>query len=446
MPNINEQPKAYVSWPSAPLTDTLVKKSLHNLGLSEQVVDSIPSSYATLIQWSTYDSIEHSLVNDNAQAVLSSSYIIRKALIRKHFLSRCILNYLTKHPESLLKNGTLQTWDIELSFADELDEMWTDDLYDLGNQLEASPSHWWILKPGMADRGMGIRMFNSKLGLQDIFEEFEESADSDEEGDESTSVMVSQLRHFVIQKYLPTPLLMDPSQSLKAGSDALQGYKFHLRTYCIASGSLTVYMYTRVLALFSSVPYVSPSEQAHEDRLLPSDLAAHLTNTCLQMHRGEQGVRLFNDLIGCDVLSGLGDGKRRMLTQQDIELILQQMADVLSETFKAALEMPVHFQVLPNAFELYGVDFLVSHEPDCKESRFPFQVKLLEVNAEPAIEMTGPTLTWILEDMFNAIGQVCVEPFLRGTKISPDGDEWHVGEVHHNLHKCLEVQVRGLGA
>lgn len=61
---------------------------------------------------------------------------------------------------------------------------------------------------GMADRGMGIRLFNTKEALQQIFEEFELSDSEDEDGSNSgdedavtsrTAVVTSQLRHFVIQ-------------------------------------------------------------------------------------------------------------------------------------------------------------------------------------------------------------------------------------------------------
>lgn len=90
-------------------------------------------------------------------------------------------------------------------------------------------------------------------------------------------------------------------------------------------------------------------------------------------------------------------------------------------------------QPLPNAFELYGADFLVSHEPD------GFQVKLLEMNSEPAIELTGPRLTWILEDLFKAIGVVCIQPFVRKTSREVSLE---VGETSHNLlRKCLDIKV-----
>lgn len=60
----------------------------------------------------------------------------------------------------------------------------------------------------MADRGQGLRMFNTRSGLESIFQEFEDRDSDEEEG--STNVMTSQLRHFVIQSYIPNPLLLRP--------------------------------------------------------------------------------------------------------------------------------------------------------------------------------------------------------------------------------------------
>ena len=109
------------------------------------------------------------------------------------------------------------TWEIEISFADELDDLWADELWDLSDVLDrliASPEtddRWWILKPGMADRGMGIRLFNSKDSLRRVLDEFDEDYSGGEGGGDdddplsratahdNTSVVISQLRHFVIQ-------------------------------------------------------------------------------------------------------------------------------------------------------------------------------------------------------------------------------------------------------
>lgn len=191
----------FIAWPSAPLTSSLVHTSVADLGLSTSILSAIPSPPpSNLIQWASYDCIDHALTASHPNHVLSSSYTIRKALIRKHFLARCIQSYLIKRPESFLTKAAPLTWDIDIAYADELDELWSDELWDLGSMLDANSGdikRWFILKPGMADRGMGIRLFDSKDALQSIFQEFDRDPDDDEP--DETSVMTSQLRHFVLQ-------------------------------------------------------------------------------------------------------------------------------------------------------------------------------------------------------------------------------------------------------
>ncbi|KAF9068065.1 tubulin-tyrosine ligase family-domain-containing protein [Rhodocollybia butyracea] len=444
---------AAVIWPSAPLTESLVRRALEFLETPVQIVTSTTdlALSSPLVQWSSYDEIEHELTKQ--ECCLQSSYIIRKSLIRKHFLSRSIFSYLTKHPDSILKSCWPRTYEIEISFADELDELFADELWELGKELELeSGPNWWILKPGMADRGNGIRLFNSRESLERVLEEFEETENGIDDGEEleenNTAVVISQLRHFVIQEYVLDPLLFDPRE-VSIGPDAtkpsvLQAHKFHLRVYCVASGALTLYLYNRVLALFSSLPYSHPDPQ--DEKL---DLAPHLTNTSLQTHRGEEGVRLLDELVGCHILStGTGTAEpSSTLTPENVSVIISQIAVVLADTFKAGLENPVNLQALPNAFELFGVDFLVVNVSD--RSDFQPQVKLLEINAEPAIELTGRRLAWILEDLFVDIAKICVEPFFEsgadsvqvGTA-SKKASCWPVGETRRNMVKCLETEIR----
>ncbi|KAK0208593.1 tubulin-tyrosine ligase [Desarmillaria ectypa] len=425
---------AFVSWPSAPLTASLVRKSLSALDPSPVIMPHLPNSTKNgVLQWATYDEINHELTysHDHHGDVLSSAYTFRKALTRKHFLSRTIHSYITKNPGSILGRAVPKTFELEISFADELDEIFADDLWDLSNILDADPCRWWILKPGMADRGNGIRLFNSKSSLLQIFESFEDEQSSGEEDD--TAVVTSQLRHFVIQEYVPNPLLIDPAEISIDGSlvpKELQGHKFHLRVYCIASGALQLYVYRQILALFSALPYAPP--ERGENELV--DLTPHLTNTSLQTHRGEEGVRLLDELIGCHIQSGV-DGNNIQLSEAHVADLVEQISSVLAETFKAGLQNPVHFQALPNAFELFGVDFLIAHQ---SSSDTPSQIQLLEVNSEPAIELTGPRLTWILEDLFVSIGRVCVQPFFTKHK----DETWPVGESRYGLLKCLDEEVR----
>ncbi|PFH54622.1 hypothetical protein AMATHDRAFT_185316 [Amanita thiersii Skay4041] len=439
-----------VTWPTAPFTNTLVLKALSALSIPFSVVSSIPESIGDdtkLLQWSTYDLIDHQLTHLHRDRCLSSSYIIRKAIIRKHFLSHSIRSYVTKVPTSPLADACPKTYEIDVAFADELDELWADELWDLAEHLNEHRT-WWILKPGMADRGMGIRLFNNQDTLRYIFEEFEEGDSDHESNDESitdrngTAVLTSQLRHFVIQEYLTNPLLFGATESTyetQSSLGNLQGRKFHLRAYCVARGALEVYLYDRILALFSAVPFQMPDTEV-SNTTSSIDLTPHLTNTSLQTHRGDEGVRLLEELIGCRILSSERKNNYVFFTESDVESIMNQMCSILREVFKAALQAPIHFQALPNVYELFGVDFLVVHNHMGLPNDPPYRVKLLELNAEPAIELTGPRLSWILEDLFYSIGKVCVGPFFGEEVI----EGWTVGETKNHLIKCLEERIVGI--
>ena len=71
-------------------------------------------------------------------------------------------------------------------------------------------------------------------------------------------------------------------------------------------------------------------------------------------------------------------------------------------------------------------------------------MKILEINSEPAIELTGPRLTWILEDLFDSIAETCITPFFAAKNDLTTAEPWAVGEVRHHLVKCLDEQVRGI--
>ena len=89
--------------------------------------------------------------------------------------------------------------------------------------------------------------------------------------------------------------------------------------------------------MFSSEPYEPPSQSTG------TDLKPHLTNTCLQEDHGEQNVRLLDELIGCQILSDDPIGGTSF-TADDVSAIKDRVGAVACETFKAALQFPIHFQ------------------------------------------------------------------------------------------------------
>jgi tubulin--tyrosine ligase len=72
-------------------------------------------------------------------------------------------------------------------------------------------------------------------------------------------------------------------------------------------------------------------------------------------------------------------------------------------TFEAAARgMMVHFQPLPNAFELFGVDFMLDADGG---------VYLLEINAFPDFAQTGDELNSIVQGLFEEVVDVAIKPF-----------------------------------
>jgi len=62
----------------------------------------------------------------------------------------------------------------------------------------------------------------------------------------------------------------------------------------------------------------------------------------------------------------------------------------------------VHFQTLPNAFEVFGVDFLVDAEGTAW---------LLEVNAFPDFKQTGEELKELIRGLWEGVVDLAVGPF-----------------------------------
>lgn len=297
------------------------------------------------------------------------SYIYRKALIRKHYLANTVHHYVTKNPGLILKRAVPELFQIEVDYAEFLEEA-LDDAYELREEIELG-TKLWILKPSMSDKAQGIRVFRTIDQLQEIFDSFDED-DTDDEGDENdTGVIISQLRHFIVQQYLERPLLL-------ANYD---NKKFHLRVYVVAQGDLNVYVYRNILTLFAGTPYQPPTD------LL--EMEGHLTNTCLQEGESPLVVPFWN----------LHDPNN--LNQPQKQKVFNQVCEITGELFKAAVSVDkMNFQPLPNAMEVFGIDFLVNHD---------YTVSLLEVNLYPDFKQTGDDLKGLIDELFSNVGDVAYE-------------------------------------
>ncbi|KAF2843606.1 TTL-domain-containing protein [Patellaria atrata CBS 101060] len=367
-------------------------------------ISELPSENSPLLQIRAYESLDFELALKSDSALINA-YIIRKALIRKHFLSTAVSNWITKHPTSLLRNHVKPAVEFELDYAEFLDDALLE-AYELRASFEKNETlapedrGWWILKPSMSDRGQGIRLFSTEQELTSIFESWEaECPDSDEElqtsdtepegpiqtpkKDQGDYIITSHLRHFIAQPYIHPPLLF-PSLHRK----------FHIRTYVLAVGALRVYVHKPMLALFSTAPYVPPSSS-------PSTLPAHLTNTCLQTPAREGTVQDFWCLP-----STLPPLPSNPDTDTDTDWktpVFDTICTITSSLFEAvARTASVHFQPLPSAFEVFGLDFLLD------DAANPW---LLEVNAFPDFARTGEGLKDVVGGLWEDVVEVGVLPY-----------------------------------
>lgn len=382
---------------------------------SHNLAEQVPKD-AKLLQIRAYESIDFDHASANPSRSLVNSYVIRKALIRKHFLSTTVDHWVAKNPASPLRGHVKASEPFEVDYAEFLDDA-LDETFDLRASLErnggcpeAAGREWWILKPSMSDRGQGIRLFSTMEELQGIFDGWEaEMPSSDDEGgevregngagadgDDRDGITTSHLRHFVAQPYIHPPLLLPECGNRK----------FHIRAYVLCVGALKVYVSRSMLALFAGRAYSAPwgknsgggagDDGSEEDE---GYLDAHLTNTCIQGPKADAGsVRRFWDV------PGLADAAKSD--------IFTQVCTVTGEVFEAAAKaMMVHFQPLGFAFEVFGLDFLVDAAG---------RAWLLEVNAFPDFKQTGDDLQDVVAEFWQgAVGQA-VAPFV-GAGVPNDG-------------------------
>ena len=343
--------------------------------------------------------------------------------IQKHYLHNTVTSWWSKHPEDTgLKGHVPLTVGFEVDYAEFLDEALLE-CWELKESWAKDEKEWWLLKPGMSDQGQGLRLFNSEEQLTAIFEEWDESASEDDNArtppainDQDVidaGIMTSQLRHFIAQRYIHPPLLL-----------SFHGErKFHIRNYVLAVGALRTYVYKDMLALFAPLPYTAPGTSSSDTNSTaldyPIDPRVHLTNTCLQNGTREGSVVRFWDLP--EVTENLPNHWK-----VDVFEDICRATGTLFEA--AAREQMIHFQTLENAFEVFGVDWLVD------ERGVPW---LLEVNAFPDFKQSGEALKAVVQGLWTGIVGVAVERFF-----VPETDaKVRIEEERFGMRRVLDVDL-----
>lgn len=329
-----------------------------------------------LVHWREYGSIPWAPVLSGEG--VASSYCVRKGISRKAQLWLACRRYFTKHAASVLKAAlpdtlVLETWeafdeDLKVNFGDGDIAGFGADVLTVGQRLAlclsdasdamaaASPGTLWIAKPSYANKGAEIQ----------VLESFEQLS--------SHLQTHHTLREWVLQRYIPRPLLV-------------QGRKFHLRAYVLCVGSLSVFFFNEVLLLSAQRPLAGASLK---------DRTAHLTNTAVAAELSDfdeaQCVKLLvpdlaleldrinhpcttaaaaaaassQNLKSDSAASALAEAMASAGVKPSIGAttaaagVMAQMHVVTAELFRAYQGEFSSFQPLPNCFEHFGLDFMVS--------------------------------------------------------------------------------------
>ena len=377
----------------------------------------LPHPSDRLLQITPYETTDFTHLLAHPTTSLANSYIIRKALIRKHYLHNTITSWWSKHPDDAnLKGHVPLTVAFEVDYAEFLDEALAE-CWELHDSFTKEEREWWVLKPGMSDQGQGVRLFSSKEELRAIFEEWEaEEPESEQEDDPETppaingqdvisaGTITSQLRYFISQRYVHPPLLLEEHGNRK----------FHIRSYVLAVGALRMYIYREMLALFAPELYTTPGSKNETDPRI------HLTNTCLQDGTREDSVLPFWSLSASNTTPTLPANWK--------DSVFSQICLATGTLFEAAArEQMIHFQTLENAFEVFGVDWMVDERGEAW---------LLEVNAFPDFKQSGEDAKGLVKGLWDGVVGIAVGGFF-GPKVGDgEGEEERFG-----LRKVLDIDL-----
>ncbi|KAJ2907579.1 tubulin--tyrosine ligase, partial [Coemansia aciculifera] len=360
------------------LLSAFAKYAPHLTVQTAETATATSTGDARLMHWREYEKIDWDAVH-RSTSVFASAYCIRKGLIRKAQMAFNIKLFTAKNPDSILKTGVPETWVFELDDVDYLDEALME-CYEVEDGMQANEGvddprlrEQFILKPSLTGRGAGIYVFDTRERLEALLEKEFESDDEEEEEEEvedgtvaaSSGQAVSQIREWVIQRYINHPLLL-PTHGNR---------KFHIRVYVLAAGDLNVFVYRHMLALFAPNSY---NESAGD----LDDLRAHLTNTCLQAkHEGFDESNAVMRFWSLD------------MSKDKLEHIFDQICKILGDTFAAVSNESTSFQAWANCIEQFGFDFLV--DENCNAF-------MLEANAYPDFKQTGDGLKSVVEGFMAA--------------------------------------------
>jgi tubulin--tyrosine ligase len=371
---------------------------VHELDKESQNNESQLHNYN--IYWLEYEDLDFErFLNKTASKennlILLNSFCIRKGLIRKAQIAYYLKKYLSKKGDSPLAKYLPETYVFELDYIDYLDEA-LNDVFEveqaLNDNLTKANTKKFILKSSMTNKGAEMLLFDTKKQLVDFFQRRVDNSEDE----------TLDLREWVIQAYIDNPLQLE----------SYNKRKFHLRVYVVAVGSLKVFVYDDILALFCRDKYKNEAKLSDDENL---DLKCHITNTCFQLENldknnnewqkaEEECVKRFWQLNL--------DESDPIKNELKLNFIYDQVKECVGKVFECLFYEPTVFQPLENAFELYGFDFLVDQN---------MNTFFLEANAFPDFKQTGDSLNDLIDCLFyQTVAVACDDYFGVGRVCDPN--------------------------
>ncbi|EGR31979.1 tubulin-tyrosine ligase family protein, putative [Ichthyophthirius multifiliis] len=234
-------------------------------------------------------------------------------------------------------------------------------------QQKKNQPNIWIIKPGeITNRGCGIKVLNDIYSIQLIIDSKETHA-------------ISGIRKtYIIQKYIENPLLY-------------QKRKFDIRCYYLLTtfnGNLKAYWYQE--------GYVRTSSQEFTVKNFNKNI--HLTNDAIQNKDDTYGkYEIGNKVSYCDMNKYI---QQNYPNKDFYYNILPQMKNIAKDTLNAVYAKIDPFRK-ENTLEIYGLDFMVDQQ---------FNVWLIEINTNPALDICSPLLSKIIPEMIENTFRIAIDP------------------------------------
>ncbi|KAL0232043.1 hypothetical protein PCE1_003039 [Barthelona sp. PCE] len=226
----------------------------------------------------------------------------------------------------------------------------------------APESTKWIVKPCRSNCGKGITVHNS---VSEVLSSLDTAP------------------NWIVQEYISDALL-------------IQSHKFDIRLWVICTdyGEFKVFLYNEGYLRMSSLPY--------DDNSL--DPAVHLTNHCFQQHLEEFGQVFEGNTL-------MYSRFHEFIGQENFDKVHSQVCSIIKTVFRMGSKL-INKEKLPNVFELFGFDFMVTND---------MSVKLIEINTNPLLAAKADSIKDILPDfaehVLRASMDVMFPPEMYGVEI-----------------------------